>query len=580
MSAQPDTNYFIWQLQIQLTNFFGFGIEKSKIHVLISFDESKGINPNFLFLQQEFNDKALFFFYPDKRIDKKYLSTIRPHILSQHYKENPELSNSAIFYHDSDIIFTESLPDFKRLCNDDIWYFSDATAYVNSGFINQRGKGLLKGMCDAIGIDEKLVIENDNNAGGAQSILKGVDYLFWDKVESDCLKLYYYIQKSSVYFERRFEKKNIRSGLQFVKLSSWCADMWALLWNAFQRAKVRIDSDLDFCWPHEDISRWTSTKIFHNAGVTGEDSEQLFFKGHYMNSAPFDHDFGFVSADVCDFNFVKDIYRYADKRRYNCRDVTFLIPIRIDSQDRLDNITTILSYLTRYFDADIIVMEGDIARKIKEENIPENVKYYFVHDESELFYRELYNNEMVKLSKTEIVVKYDCDVILSPEQMMSAILNVRNKIQDICYPYNGNFLQVKGVIKKQFSEDLNVRLLHKYIVETSLSIPSYGGCVVLNKDKFQQMGLDNPFFEGWGFEDQELYKRAKILGYKIGRSDGPLYHLHHARGRNSTFFDDKECISSYSEYIYVCNMDKETLIQYISSWNLNIKKYLSTYAAR
>jgi len=47
ISAQPDSIYFIWQLEIQLRNFRTRGIERQNIHVLIGYDERMGINPRF-----------------------------------------------------------------------------------------------------------------------------------------------------------------------------------------------------------------------------------------------------------------------------------------------------------------------------------------------------------------------------------------------------------------------------------------------------------------------------------------------------------------------------------------------------
>ncbi|HAP6793437.1 TPA: hypothetical protein IVM20_001887 [Enterococcus faecium] len=47
-------------------------------------------------------------------------------------------------------------------------------------------------------------------------------------------------------------------------------------------------------------------KILHNAGVTTND-EDLFFKGRYVTSTPFDEDLSFVNKKKCSYAYVKAI---------------------------------------------------------------------------------------------------------------------------------------------------------------------------------------------------------------------------------------------------------------------------------
>ena len=62
-----------------------------------------------------------------------------------------------------------------------------------------------------------------------------------------------------------------------------------------------------------------------------------------------------------------------------------------------------------------------------------------------------------------------------------------------------------------------------------------GGAVFANKEAYINAGMLNEKFYGWGPEDFELYERLKILGQKIHRSDGLMFHLTHSRGSNSSF---------------------------------------------
>lgn len=56
-------------------------------------------------------------------------------------------------------------------------------------------------------------------------------------------------------------------------------------------------------------------------------------------------------------------------------DVTFTIPIRIDSQARLENFIIVLTYLLENFQTNIIILEDDSEQKISFDNPPKPVKY-------------------------------------------------------------------------------------------------------------------------------------------------------------------------------------------------------------
>ena len=52
-------------------------------------------------------------------------------------------------------------------------------------------------------------------------------------------------------------------------------------------------------------------------------------------------------------------------------DLTFLIPVKLDSSDRVRNITTVISYLLTNYDAKILVKEFDTKTKFKTLIIPQ-----------------------------------------------------------------------------------------------------------------------------------------------------------------------------------------------------------------
>lgn len=74
------------------------------------------------------------------------------------------------------------------------------------------------------------------------------------------------------------------------------------------------------------------------------------------------------------------------------------------------------------------------------------------------------------------------------------------------------------------------------------------------------------FLKVGGPEDIERYQRMKILGYKIKRIDGLLFHLHHQRNFNSSYVSNGSRMAFMEEYINIFNMKKNELHDYVSQW--------------
>ncbi|WP_029276678.1 galactosyltransferase-related protein [Pedobacter borealis] len=567
LSAQPAETYFMWQLEIQIENFLSLGFAPEEIHILLAKDPKTGVPSRVKDFISNNHSKASIFTYPDTRIKKNYVSSIRPNIIKQHFKKHPKLRNHNIFYHDSDIVFTDKLPDFKTLCSDDYWYFSDTRSYISSEYLIARGGVIaFEEMCKLMEISPALVKANDTNAGGAQYLLKNVDYEFWDQVEADSEKLYVFLEANKSRYANMYYSNN-REETEYIPISSWCADMWAVFWNGLKRTQIKIHSELNFCWPHYDVSYWEKTNIFHNSGVGIENSETLFYKSRYHNQEPYYTYLGNLDKSKCSIKYADLISKFRINKIYNALDTTLIIPIRIDSEDRLRNLETIIKYVNKYFKIKIIVLEADVTRKVPPNILAQNVRYIFIQDSDNLFHRQVYNNYMAKIADTPIIVKYDCDVVLPPTQLYNSIISIRHGKNKISYPYDGRFINIGGAIANFFHSNQDILSFSEYVnISYGSIVPSFGGCCVLDRVTYLQSGMDNKNFNGWGFEDQELCKRFKILGFEISREKGPLYHLDHRRGTHSYFYSTEEMLNSYQEYVKVCNMLPSEIIHYINTW--------------
>lgn len=295
ITAQPDSDYYIWQLDVQMNNFRRLGIERDAI---IIFAYRGSPNPNAL--KFENRTEADVWFLLDERKSDQYIPSVRPHVLKKLFRYMPELSE--FMYMDCDAIFTR-LPDFKSM-ESGLVHVSDARSYLDSSYLKSKGEGLFVGMCQAAGISPSKVISQDANTGGAQYVFKvrpGAG--FWSEVERTSVKLFDYMEATATIYSPQ------------APVQSWTADMWAILWTLWQEGKAtRISPQLSFAWATSKIEDLAGVNILHNAGATAERGD-LFFKGAFIDKSPFGCNFDHVSPAYCSRAYVSEIIDTSESLR-------------------------------------------------------------------------------------------------------------------------------------------------------------------------------------------------------------------------------------------------------------------------
>jgi predicted glycosyltransferase involved in capsule biosynthesis len=246
------------------------------------------------------------------------------------------------------------------------------------------------------------------------------------------------------------------------------------------------------------------------------------------------------------------------------RDVTFIIPIRFDSEDRKRNFKITINFLEKNFDTNIIVMESDKdSNEDFVRSASNKLEYIFEKDESHLFHRTKMLNAMTKLSKTNIVVNYDVDVLFTLDQYVASRFAL-NTGSDFVFPYNGKFYDIKldyfKAIENGEFDKINLNNCRLF------NSNSVGGAIFFKKDSYQKIGLENENFISWGHEDWERVGRMKKMGYEVHRVDGVLYHLTHFRTHNSGG-SNPMAKNNENEYNKVMSMNKQQLEEYIDSWD-------------
>lgn len=290
--AQPAIPYYTWQVEVMINNFETQGVNLENVHIVSSYTHE--IPDQWKKLQQTYT-KVKFFFYKDERFKPNYIPSIRPHILHKHWLHNPELENSTVFYHDCDIILAKPY-DFSEMLKDDVTcYVSDTVSYIGAKYVRSKGEHYLDLMTGIVGVNKQYVIEQEENSGGAQYLLKNIPAKFWEKVYYDCEIMY------------RMVNDQIAKDKPPHAIQIWCADMWCVLWNLFIYDRpVKVTDHLSFSWATSGMHDWDKHPIFHNAGVTGPGKQ--FYKGAYINKLPYGEiDLEKLSKDFCSYKYAEEI---------------------------------------------------------------------------------------------------------------------------------------------------------------------------------------------------------------------------------------------------------------------------------
>lgn len=371
LSAQPSEFYFIWQIEVFITNFNQIGIKKDRIHILLTETTDK----DFEELYKNYSDRACFFFYKDERSKGiNYAPTIRPHLIKKHFDKIPDLENQTIFYHDADIIFREQI-DIKKVNDKQKWFVSNTKSYIGIDFLNDRGPTIINDLCKIVGIPISLAYKNADAFGGAQYILNGTHYSFWEKHEMDSEIIFNFLRSNKEIYENYFfqtaSSKKTKDTKNLDSVQEWCADMWSMILNGlYFQNKIEISEELNFCWPNNDIDAWSNCKILHNAGVNYKDFDKLFYKSKYINFSPFDD----IDFHQYHFDFTKCTKKYVEAIK------------KVDRRLKLNNITFLI--ISENNDSPIVQIFSNFLEK--------NFKEFSIHVISEISLRQNNINDILK----------------------------------------------------------------------------------------------------------------------------------------------------------------------------------------
>lgn len=242
--------------------------------------------------------------------------------------------------------------------------------------------------------------------------------------------------------------------------------------------------------------------------------------------------------------------------------ISIVIPLRVDSKERLDNLHFILSLLLQMPFVDVDILEADVEQRFHLLHHDERVRYRFVEDSDPVFHRTHYLNRLLLAARHPVAGVWDTDVIIRSVQLAEAVEQIRMG-SVMSFPYDGRFIFLNKEESLAVREDLSV--LEKMEIFYG-GRPSVGGAFLVDRDKYLEAGGENERFYGWGPEDAERVKRLEILELPVSRVEGPLFHLHHPRGVNSGFDYGERDKQNLQALLDTCRLTKLELFKKTSSW--------------
>lgn len=261
-------------------------------------------------------------------------------------------------------------------------------------------------------------------------------------------------------------------------------------------------------------------------------------------------------------------------------DITFICHVRLDNKAREKNVETIYAYYKKHLPSCSFIFVEDCAEGQLDLQL-EGIDQYEKFLNADLVKKCECYNIGAKLAKTNIMIFLDVDIIIDCNKLLECINEaVSNNSLECLIGYNGCAFYMTQAGESKFLKTLNAEDLYANIKNLHLTTgnanefallgntKAVGGCLVMTKHSFERINGFNPFFKGWGYEDNEIISRAHILGLNVTKSgivNHHLYHLPHCdvnvNKSHHKHYKHNECIVQFVE-----SLSKQQLEKYIKQW--------------
>lgn len=206
---------------------------------------------------------------------------------------------------------------------------------------------------------------------------------------------------------------------------------------------------------------------------------------------------------------------------------------------------------------------------------------------------ELYNRGAAK-ARYNTLCFIDSDIFVSESSIELAFKHAQNDSVVIGYSGDAVYMsyKFKDTIEKGFTYSDLVKVVQPYnTLRVGIRTDMYwvghtnspGGCLMMTKECFKDIGGFNPNFKNWGYEDDEILCRSHLLKKNVIRlqksQSNILIHLPHVQDG-----EDRSQHEYYESNHQICKDVKgktyDELKEYIATWNVDSGERLQDISLR
>ena len=250
--------------------------------------------------------------------------------------------------------------------------------------------------------------------------------------------------------------------------------------------------------------------------------------------------------------------------------ITFIVPYKEDNIERAKN----LEYAKKYYSK--LVPGSEFILVTEEDMLFGKTLDYF--PKSQMY------NLGAKRAKHDILCFLDADTFVSEESLMKGISLASND-NNVIIGYSGVAIYLTFKAKAEIGDEVTYDKLLSFLPNGSdykpvlghrddifnvANLKAVGGCLIMNKNCFNEIGGYNPNFKGWGYEDTEIIKRSIKLKKDILAVKPERHFLFHLAHEDDTIprcehphYKDNE-----AEFYKILDLDYKQLKDYIKTWTL------------
>ncbi len=263
------------------------------------------------------------------------------------------------------------------------------------------------------------------------------------------------------------------------------------------------------------------------------------------------------------------------------KNLSIIIPVKIESTFRQTNFEFVLKYLTTIVPESELVVVGHIDNPYDQNSFAGNVQYFELEVE---FTKSYYCNYGAAQAQNEILCFYDSDCLVTAEGLQEIIERITAGEISMGFPFKRfictGLIETEGLLEKGVGAVAgfapNSNSMGALVNEFSFQEwPHPGAAQMVHRDVFKKVLGYNEFLTTWGGEDVEFLEKIQFV-YGIGQvqythSDVDCIHLYHTRPPslwNATFLDlDRQrYVYHFYQSLNVENRDACIAYQAKSDW--------------